>query len=241
MDDGLTRAARRAQSRPRSRTGLVIGGALVVIVAVAVGAVLLLSGGSSSDDSASSGGDTSASRDVANTKISLAAGDVTAESTGPPVTVSPQQTAGVIDVVGDYIETAIVKPLRTGQPAGDLGSVFGAAALARATGVDRAVLVDEGIPKVTGDLTVSAKPVTITGLGDQDGHLVAIAATVDLDVTATPVGKALPLHIVRGGSFVLTPDASGAWRVSAYQVLVTRDGGGIDAPTTTAATSGPAR
>jgi hypothetical protein len=239
MDDGLTRAERRAQSPPRSRTGLVIGGALVLIVAVAVGAVLVLSGGSSSDDS--SNPPTSASRAVAKTTITLAAGDVTAESAGPPASVSTDQTNGVISVLGDYVETAIVKPLRTGQPAGDLGGVFATAALDRATGVDRATLTDEGIPKVTGDLTVTAQPVTITGLGDQGGNLVAIAATVDLDVSAAPAGKALPLHIVRTGSFVLSPDASGAWKVSAYDMQVTRDGGGIDTPTTTAATAAPAR
>ncbi len=62
-------------------------------------------------------------------------------------------------------------------------------------------------PKVTGDLTVSAKPVAITGLGDQDGNLVAVTATVDLDISAAAATeKAAPLHIVRTGSFVLSPD-----------------------------------
>jgi hypothetical protein len=236
MDDGLTRAERRASSRSRSRTGLVIGAAVLVIAAVVVGAVLMTSGGSSGDHAASG---TPASSAVATTKVTLAAGDVTAESAGPPVTVAPQQSAGVIGVLGDYVQTAIVKPLRTAQPAGDLTAVFDTQALARATGVDRAALVDEGIPKVTGALTVDAKPVTMTGLGDQNGQLVAIAATVDLDVSAAPVGKAAPLHIVRGGSFVFTPDASGVWKVSAYTVLVTRDGGGIETPTTTSAATSP--
>ena len=230
MDDGLTRAERRAQSRPSSRTGLVVGAVVVVLIAVAVGAVLVLSGGSSDDAE-----DAAGARQVANTDISIEAGEVTADSAGPPVSVSPEQATAVIDLIGDYVETAIVKPLRTGQPAGDLAGVFDATALTRAQGVDRAALVDEGLPKVTGNLTVTATPVAITGLGDQAGNLVALTATVDLDVSASAVGTAVPLHIVRTGHFVLSPDGSGAWKVSAFDVQVTRDGGGIDVPVTTAA------
>ena len=230
MDDGLTRAERRAQSRPRSRTGLVVGAVVVVLIAVAVGAVLVMSGGSSDDAE-----DAAGTRQVANTDIAIEAGEVTADSAGPPVSVSPEQASAVIDLIGDYVETAIVKPLRTGQPAGDLAGVFDAAALARAQGIDRAALVDEGLPKVAGHLTVTATPVAIAGLGDQAGNLVALTAAVDLDVSASAVGKAAPLHIVRTGSFVLSPDGGGAWKVSAYDVQVTRDGGGIDVPVTTAA------
>jgi len=233
MTDSPTRAERRAQSKSRSRTWLIIGAVALVVVAVAAVA-LLLTNDSSSDHSTGK----TASRTVANTKVTIAPGEVTADSAGAPVTVDATRASGVVTTIGDYVETAIVKPLRTGQPAGDLSGVFDTAALARATGVDRAALVDEGLPKVTGDLTVAAKPVAITGLGDQDGNLVAVTATVDLDISAPAAAKkAVPLHIVRTGSFVLTPDLGGTWKVSAYSMNVTRDGGGIDSPTTTVATT----
>ncbi|MFI5046802.1 MAG: hypothetical protein ACHQIG_07030 [Acidimicrobiia bacterium] len=235
MSDSPTRAERRAQSqsRSRSRTGVVIGAALVFIAAVVVGAILLAGGGSSS----SGGNGAAAPHRVANTNVTLQAGEVTADSAGAPVTVSDAQASGVIDTMSHYLQTAIVDPLRTGLPAGDLAGVFDTAALARANGVDRAALVDDGLPKVTGSLKMTAKPVAITGLGDQGGNLVAITATLDLDVRAAATGKATPLHIVRTGSFVLSPDATGAWKVSAYDMTVTRDGDGVDIPSTTAVTT----
>ena len=44
--------------------------------------------------------------------------------------------------------------------------------------------------------------------------------------------KGDPLHIVRKADFTLQPDASGAWKITAYNVLVTRDGADLS-PTTT--------
>lgn len=231
MTDSPTRVERREQSRQRSRIGLVIGAAVVVVVAVVAGVLLLA--GSGDDSSSGSGG--SAARPVAHTNVTLQAGDVTAESAGPPVSVSSELADGVISTIGDYLKIATVQPLRTGQPAGDLAPVFDGAALGRAEGPDRPALVDEGLPKVASELDVVAKPVAITGLGDQDGNLVALTATLDLDITAAAPGKEKPLHIVRSGYFVLSPDASGSWKVSAYKVNVSRDGGTLDATTTTVA------
>ena len=81
---------------------------------------------------------------IANTDVTLEVGEVTADSAGPPVTVSGDQAKAVVDAVGTYLETAIVEPLRTGQPAGDLATVFAPVALARVNGADRAAMVDEG-------------------------------------------------------------------------------------------------
>ena len=230
-----SRAERRAQAQQRSRAGLAIGVAVVVIIAAVVVGVLVFAGGGG-DSGDDDGGD--ASRPVANTNVTLELGEVTADSAGPPVTVGPEVTDGVIDLVGRYLEVATVEPLRKAAPAGDLSGVFDAAALARVNGPDRAALVDEGAPEVTGDLDVVAKPVAVTGLGDQSGNLVLVTATLDLDVTGATAAKGPPLHILRSGYFVLTPDPAGVWKVSAYGITVGREGGGIDATTTTAATTG---
>jgi hypothetical protein len=209
----------------------VIGGVILAFLAViAVVAVIAFAGGGG--DSGDDGGD--ASRPVANTNVTLKLGEVTADSAGPPVTVSPEVADGVVDLVGEYLEVATVEPLRKAAPAGDLSGIFDAAALARVTGPDRAALVDEGAPEVTGDLDVVAKPVAVTGLGDQDGNLTLVTATIDLDVTGATAAKGPPLHILRTGYFVLTPDPAGVWKVSAYTITVGREGGGIDATTTTA-------
>ena len=236
MQDSPTRAERRAQDQQqrRSRAWVAIGTAVVVVVVAVVVGVLVFSGG----DDASDDGGQGASRSVANTNVSLEAGEVTADSAGPPVTVSPEITARVIDLIGDYLEIATVEPLRNQQPAGDLSGIFETAALARATGADRAVLVDEGLPAVTGDLDVVAKPVAITGLGDQSGNLVLVTATVDLDINGETKDENGQLHIKRFGSIVLTPDPAGAWKVSAYRLYVERSGGGLGVATTAAAGTG---
>jgi hypothetical protein len=172
---------------------------------------------------------------VPNTNVSLRLGDVSADSAGPPVQVSPQQSQAILKVVGDYLTAATVNPLRSAQPAGDLSSLFGAGALARVTGPDRAVMVDEGLPKVTGDLNVTAQPIAVVGLGDQGGAIVLATATIDLDIQGVTTTKGDLLHIVRKGDLVLTPDPSGAWKVTAFNIAVVRSGGGIDAPATTGA------
>jgi hypothetical protein len=234
MTDPTTRAERRTQSRRPGRTAAVVGAGCVAIAAVVV-AILLVTGGS--DD----GGNASSTRRVADTKISLTKGEVTADSAGPPVAVPAELADHVVTLVGDYIETATVKPLRSGEPVGDLSGVFSAPALARVNGLDRPAFVDDGIPKVTGDLNVVAQPVAITGLGDQDGHLVALTAAIGIDVTSQKQGKVAPLHITRTGYFVLTPDATGTWTVSAYKIVAGRGGDGIDTTTTTVATTGAGR
>ena len=231
MADSSTRAGRRTDSRRRSRMWIAIGAAVAVVAVVVV--VALLAGGGS--DSASRGSTTTTAADKTN--ITLQAGDVSADSAGAPVTVSPDLAQKVIATIGDYLQVATVKPLRTGAPAGDLSGVFAGPALDRVNGADRAAVVDDGIPKVTGDLDVVAQPVAITGLGDEDGNLVALTATLAVDVKSKPVGKEIPLHINRSGYFVLTPDPSGTWKVTAYKIAVAREGGGIDAPTTTAAST----
>ena len=109
-----------------------------------------------------------------------------------------------------------------------------AGTLAKATGVDRAVMLEEGLPKVTGDIVVAGKPVSFVGLGDQSGNLVLVTASVQFTVDGTIAGIKVPLHIEQRGDLVLAPDASGAWKVTAYHMAVTRSGGGVD---TTAASS----
>ena len=95
-------------------------------------------------------------------------------SAGPPVTVTPEQSQAVLDVVGTYVKDATVQPLRSAKPAtADLAGVFDATTLTPATTTDRGVVFDEGLPKVTGDLDVVSQPIAIVGLGDQGGNLVA--------------------------------------------------------------------
>jgi hypothetical protein len=178
------------------------------------------------------------------TKVDLALGDVSADSAGAPVTIAADQSQHVLDALTTYVKGATVQPLRSAKPAtADFGTVFDAATLASATTTDRGVLLDEGLPKVTGDLTVTSQPVTLLGLGDQSGNLTLITAALSVDVTGATKVKDAPLHVIRNANFTLQPDPAGTWKITAYDVIVVRDGAGLS-PTTTsapAATTGVAK
>ncbi len=218
-------SARRRRTRRRALV------AVVAVLVIALGAGLALT--SCSGGSGDQGATTTTKAGAATTKVSIALGDVSADSAGAPVTIAADQSQHVLDALTTYVKGAIVQPLRTGKPAtADFGTIFDANTLNSATTTDRGILLDEGLPKVTGDLTVTAAPVTLVGLGDQSGNLNLITAALLVDTTGATKVKGAPLHIVRRGDFTLQPDGTGAWKITAYNVLVTRDGADLS-PTTT--------
>ncbi|MDQ1430604.1 MAG: hypothetical protein QOF40_1206 [Actinomycetota bacterium] len=234
MDDAAPGTERPDQMRTRKRVIGIIGGVAVAIAAVVV--VLVAAGGG--DSGTSKRASTAPVTVLRGDKISLPLGDVSADSAGPAVTVSPELSQQVLTVVGNYVKGATVEPLRSGAPSkANLGTVFDARTLAQATGIDRGIVLDEGLPKVTGTLDVLAQPIALVGLGDQGGNLSLVTAAVVLDVNGQTAVKTSPLHIVRRADFVLAPDGTGAWKVTAYNMVVTRAGGGLD-PTTTTTTVG---
>ena len=91
-------------------------------------------------------------------------------------------------------------------PTADLATLFDAATLTPATTTDRAVVLDEGLPKVTGDLDVVSTPVALLGLGDQNGGLTLVSAAMVVDAKGQTAVKGDPLHIVRNAEFVVQPD-----------------------------------
>jgi hypothetical protein len=200
--------------------------ALVLVVALVLTSC---SGGGGDDRSAPS--TTAAARSV---EIDIPLGDVSADSAGPPVTVTPEQSQRVIDALTTYVKGAIVQPLRSGKRAtADFSGVFDAGTEWSATTVDRGVVLDEGLPKVTGDLRVKAEPVTLVGLGDQTGNLVLVSASFVFDVTGATTANGAPLHVVRRGDAVLQPDPAGVWKITAYDMAVARDGAGLTPSTST--------
>jgi hypothetical protein len=232
MDEAQSRAERRDQSRKRNRLLLGIGGGALVVAIIAV--VVALAGGGGDDKGTPA---QQATTVVPNTNVSLQLGDVSTDSAGPPAQLPPEQSQAILKLVGDYLTAATVDPLRSAKPAGDLSALFGAGALARVTGPDRAVMLDEGLPKVTGDLNVTAQPVAVVALADQGGSIVLATATIDLDIQGVIAGNGDPLRILRKGDLVLSPDASGAWKVTAFNIAVARSGGGLDPTTTTTPTA----
>jgi hypothetical protein len=220
----------RARRRRARRRGVTV---TVVVVVLTLGGGLALASCSGGDDAKSASPTTTTAAPA--TRVVIALGDVSADSAGAPVTIAADQSQHVLDVLTTYVKGATVQPLRTGKPAtADFGAIFDATTLASATTTDRGVLLDEGLPKVTGDLTVTSQPVTLVGLGDQSGNLTLITAALAVDVTGATKVKDAPLHVIRSANFTLQPDPSGTWKITAYDVAVARDGAGLS-PTTTAA------
>jgi hypothetical protein len=158
--------------------------------------------------------------------VTVTSGAVTVSSAGPPVALDDAVRNQMLDTVKRYIEAATIAPLRTGKAANDVPPLLTTAAAARVAGPDRAVVVDEGFPRATADITATAVPVPITVLVDQSGTLVL--ATTGLDVTVATRTAPGPVAIHRVGSLTLAPD-SGSWKVAGFDLGVTRTGKGVEA------------
>jgi hypothetical protein len=242
MDEAPSRANSRDQSRkggsPKNQRLLVAIGVGVLVVAIIGVLIAVLAGGG--DDKGTGAKEATTVPDKS-TNVSLQLGKVSAESAGPPAQVTSEQSQAIMKVLGDYLQIASVQPLRSAKPAGSLSALFDAATLARVTGVDRGVVLDEGLPKVTGKLDVVALPVDIVALADQNGAIVLATVKLAVDTTGVTESAGGPLHIVRTGDLVLSPDASGAWKITAYNFGVARTGAGLDPTTTTVPTATTAK
>jgi hypothetical protein len=236
MDEAASRAEPRDPSRqrrsPKNRRLVAIG--VGVLVLAIIGVLIAVVAGGGDDNGTRAKGSTTVPDTTTNVTLQL--GNVSAESAGPPAQLTSDQSQAIMKVLGDYLQIASVAPLRSAKPAGSLSALFDAATLARVTGVDRGVVLDEGLPKVTGKLDVVALPVDIVALADQNGSIVLATLKLAVDTKGVTKSAGGPLHIVRTGDLVLTPDASGAWKITAYNFGVARTGAGLDPTTTTVPT-----
>jgi hypothetical protein len=214
------------------RRWLLLGGGAVVIALVAVGA-LVLGGG---DGEGPTGPQFHESTDV---DIELAGTAV--EAVGFPVDFPADVKDQVFDDFLSYVDQGIATPLREGKAKeAELTALFDQAAAARLAGAERSVLVDEGFPKVVGEIKIDAEPgkVGLTGLMDRDGKVVVVSATFDLKISAQAEKGKIAIH--RAGSIDFASDASGAWKITGWSVSVDRSGPGVTPSTTTPPTTSAA-
>jgi len=128
--------------------------------------------------------------------------------------------AGVLDTLNKYLDAAILTPLRTGGPAGDLTPFFNAPALERVVpgGPDRFVFIDENLPPVSA-LRSERAVAGLTALAGTDGTVSVVTAGLELRLIGHVGGT--PVTIARTGELVLMPEG-GKWRIDAYDMSVTR-------------------
>jgi hypothetical protein len=170
--------------------------------------------------------------------VSFAVTGTTVESVRLPPPPFPDDVKDAVAAALDfYLQEAVLRPLHSGGPAGDLGPVFTGPARARVDGPDRAALVDEGLPPAE-SLSAEKATVGLAALAGADGAINVVTATVELRLEAGLAGANAtaaeddPVTIARTGHLLLVPDGGG-WRIDGYDVRTIREGGG-GATTTTA-------
>ncbi len=148
----------------------------------------------------------------------LTIGAVRVDSIGPNVKIPRDTEKTILDAAQKYVNTAVVAPLDKGAVDPAFASVFDTGVRSQATTVDRDVLTDEGIGKVTSYEQVSS-PLTLTGLADGSGQFLYLA----VNFFETVNGKTEAGPITSGRDVELTFAPSGKdWLVTAYRVKVQR-------------------
>jgi hypothetical protein len=162
----------------------------------------------------------------ASTAVDLQPGTVTAASTGFNGTVPAEVPSQVLSSLGTYVEDGIVAPLRTGKAVdADLAKVFDAAALTALVPPERGIVLDEGLPKAVGKVSVTTPAVPLTVLLDKDGTPVAVSADVQFAVTARAEKGVITIN--RKGSLVFAPDGAGGWKITGWTLSTERGGPGV--------------
>jgi hypothetical protein len=152
--------------------------------------------------------------------VSLTVTGVDANGTKAP---DDATVAAVKKTLDGWIAAAVVGPLHTGQPAGDLAPYFTAAALDR-LGADpavRATLVDEGLPPATKALTADTANVALFSVAGPDEVVAVVAAQVDLKLHA--VGPTHDVDVSHYGEVVLVQDDGGVWKIDSFALQSPKD------------------
>lgn len=123
------------------------------------------------------------------------------------------------EALDHYLEQAVLTPLRSGLPAGDLSALFAGPAAERIAGPDRAALVDEGLPKLT-DVALEKATAAVAILAGAGGEVGLASARISVVVKGAISG--MPLVVEHTGELFFGRDGD-AWKISGYQVRVSKD------------------
>ena len=221
-----TRAQRQAENRAPDRSGGRSGGtrwglvatlAVLGVVVVVAAAFFVLK----KDSTEKSGPAFKTS-----TAVDLQPGATKIETVGFSGDLPPDVQNQVLSALGVYVDNGIVAPLRTGKATdASLAATFDTAAIARLAGPDRAIVLDEGLPKAVGKIAVTTPPVPMTALVDRDNKVILVTTDVQFAVKARAAKGVVTIN--RTGSFVFAPDASGAWKITGWTLSTDRGGPGV--------------
>jgi hypothetical protein len=199
---------------------------LPALLLVAALALPVLAGACSKDDDGGDGGRPKATTTAPTTTapagpptLQLTVAGLDAHGTKPP---DDATIAAVKATLDRWLAAAVVGPLHSGQPAGDLSAVFTPAALERlaADPAARATLVDEGLPPATTEITAERAGITLASVAGPDEVVGVIAAQLDVKLRA--VGPTMDVDINHYGEVVLVQEPDG-WKIDSFAVETARD------------------
>ncbi len=201
----------------------------LVVVALAVG---LLVGAALIFFLARGDGGSGPSKASVSGEVKLTLAGVQNVNTGAPATLGDDAANQMMATVGQYVDKGLIAPVKTGKPPTDLSSLFDGGTQAAIQGPDKAVLFESGRPERTGNFKPTADPVLITALSDGNGQFVLATATFAYRADVGVEGGTL--NTARAIALTFAPD-SGTWKITGYDVGVTRQGAQIEGSTTTGA------
>jgi len=160
--------------------------------------------------------------------VQLTLGGIQNANAGAPATFGDDAANQIMAAVGQYVDTGLVAPVKTGKPPTDVSGLFDAGTQAAIQGPDKDVLFENGQPKLTGDFKPAAEPVVITALSDGNGQFVL--ATAAFTYRADEGVEGGTLNTARTIALTFTPD--NGWKITGYDVTLTRQGAQVEGSTT---------
>ncbi len=177
------------------------------------------------------GGGSTAKKKSVSANVKLTLGGIQNVNAGAEATLPDDATNQIMKSIGEYVDQGLVAPVKTSKPAKDLSGLFDAGAATAIQGPDKDVLFENGQPPRTGDFKPSAQPVVITALSDGSGQFALASAAFTYNADVGVKGGTLTTARNITLTFVLE---NGQWKISGYDVSVTRQGAEVEGSTTTA-------
>jgi hypothetical protein len=197
------------------------------LVVVAVAAGLLVLAAAIFFFARNDGGSGPSKKSVsANVKLTLAG--IQNANAGAPATLGGDAANQIMAAVGQYVDKGLIAPVKTGKPPTDASALFDAGTQAAIQGPDKDVLFENGQPKLTGDFKPAAEPVVISALSDGNGQFVL--ATAAFKYRADEGVEGGTLNTARTIALTFTPD--NGWKITGYDVTLTRQGAQVEGSTT---------
>jgi hypothetical protein len=175
-----------------------------------------------------SDGGSSPSKKSVSANVKLTLGGIQNANAGAPATLGGDAANQIMAAVGQYVDKGLIAPVKTGKPPTDVSALFDAGTQTAIQGPDKGVLFENGQPKLTGDFKPAAEPVVISALSDGNGQFVL--ATAAFTYRADEGVEGGTLNTARTIALTFTPD--NGWKITGYDVTLTRQGAQVEGSTT---------